>query len=221
LQGVELVEYPGKLIVFEGPDGAGKTTQVKLAAERLQNMGYSVLMTREPGGTRLSEMIRQLLLDSDNREMSPVTEALLYASARSQLVAEVILPALTAGKIVLCDRFVDSSLAYQGFGRGLDLEMLRQVNRFALNRLGRFCTILLDLPPEEGLKRGKKREKDRLEQEDITFHQRVWDGYHFLVKKYPERIRVVDASSQPELVHQQVWKHLIAFIKGSHQGGVF
>jgi len=215
------VEYSGKLVVFEGPDGAGKTTQVKLAAERLQKMGYSVVMTREPGGTRLSEEIRQLLLDPANREMSPVTEALLYAGARSQLVAEVILPALASGKIVLCDRFVDSSLAYQGFGRGLDLEMLRQVNRFALDRLGRFCTILLDLPPEEGLERGKKREKDRLEQEDISFHRRVWEGYHFLIKEYPERIRVVDASSQPEIVHQQVWKHLSAFINGSDQGGVF
>jgi len=216
-----LVEYPGKLIVFEGPDGAGKTTQVKLAAERLQNAGYSIVVTREPGGTRLSEMIRQLLLDPNNREMSPVTEALLYAGARSQLVAEVILPALAAGKIVLCDRFVDSSLAYQGFGRGLDLEMLRQVNRFALNRLGRFCTIILDLPPEEGLKRGKQRERDWLEQEDLSFHRRVREGYRLLAKKYPERIRVVDASPQPEIVHQQVWEHLTAFIRGSYQGGVF
>ncbi|MGI5927295.1 MAG: dTMP kinase [Thermacetogeniaceae bacterium] len=221
MQGVELVEYSGKLIVFEGPDGAGKTTQVKLAAERLQRQGYSVVMTREPGGTRLSEVIRQVLLDPGNREMSPVTEALLYAGARSQLVAEVILPALASGKIVLCDRFVDSSLAYQGFGRGLDLEMLRQVNRFALNGLGRFCTIFLDLPPEEGLKRGNKRKRDRLEQEDLAFHRRVWEGYHLLIKEYPERIRVVDASSQPEAVHRQIWKHLSAFLKGSHQGGVF
>jgi dTMP kinase len=215
------VEYSGKLIVFEGPDGAGKTTQIRLAVERLQNQGYSVVMAREPGGTRLSEAIRQVLLDPDNREMSPVTEALLYAGARSQLVAEVIIPALTEGKIVLCDRFIDSNLVYQGFGRGLDLEMLRQVNRFALDRLGKFCTILLDLPPEEGLKRGKERKKDRLEQEDLAFHQRVWEGYQYIARACPDRIRVVDAAAELDAVKEQIWGYISAFITGRDQGGCF
>ncbi len=215
------MEYSGKLIVFEGPDGAGKTTQIRLAVERLQNQGYSVVMAREPGGTRLSEAIRQVLLDPDNREMSPVTEALLYAGARSQLVAEVIIPALTEGKIVLCDRFIDSNLVYQGFGRGLDLEMLRQVNRFALDRLGKFCTILLDLPPEEGLKRGKERKKDRLEQEDLAFHQRVWEGYQYIARACPDRIRVVDAAAELDAVKEQIWGYISAFITGRDQGGCF
>ena len=167
----------GKLITFEGVDGAGKTTQVLLTATALEQRGYTVLTTREPGGTRLSEKIRQLLLDPQFSEMSAPTEALLYAAARSQLTGEVILPALSSGKVVLCDRFVDSSLAYQGYGRGLSLDLLCTVNAFALVELGAFYTIVIDLQPEQGLQRFATRESDRLEQESVNFHRRVRDGY--------------------------------------------
>lgn len=181
------MEARGKLITFEGPDGAGKTTQIQLTEGFLEEQGYPVVRIREPGGTRLSEAIRQLLLDPSYKEMSAAAEALLYAAARAQLIDEVILPALAAGKVVLCDRFVDSSLAYQGYGRSLDLERLRMVNGFALNKLGAFRTILLDLPPEEGFRRSSgKIERDRLEQESLSFHQRVREGYRILADSCPD-----------------------------------
>jgi dTMP kinase len=221
-QGVEGVEHPGKLITFEGPDGAGKTTQIQMTARVLEESGYSVVKTREPGGTRLSEAIRQLLLDPCYNEMSAVTEALLYAAARAQIVGEVLLPALRERKVVLCDRFVDSSLAYQGYGRGLPLEMLRAVNDFALNKLGRFCTILLDLPPEEGLERSAgEMERDRLEQENLSFHRRVRDGYLSMAREFPGRIKVVDASADPRLVQEQIQEYVMAYLTGRDQGGAF
>jgi dTMP kinase len=211
----------GKLITFEGVDGAGKTTQVALTGDALERRGYSVLTTREPGGTRLSEQIRGLLLDPQFGEMAASTEALLYAAARSQLVEEVILPALKAGMIVLCDRFVDSSLAYQGFGRQLDPELLCTVNAFALAGLGAFYTILFDLEPEQGLQRFEARKSDRLEQEGLIFQQRVRDGYRALAAAAPERIRVVDGSGPPDEVQSRAWPHVAAFIEGREQGAPF
>jgi dTMP kinase len=216
------VKHAGKLITFEGPDGAGKTTQVSMTARALEQSGYAALIIREPGGTRLSEAIRRLLLDPAYREMLPVTEALLYAGARAQLVGEVILPALAAGKIVLADRFVDSSLAYQGYGRGLDLEMLHLVNGFALNKLGVFRTILLDLPAGEGLERlAGEKERDRLEQESLSFHQRVRDGYSLLAQTCPERIKVVDAGADPQSVQKQIWEHVAAYLADRAPGASF
>lgn len=216
------MEDRGKLITFEGPDGAGKTTQIELTERFLEEHGYPVVRIREPGGTRLSEAIRQLLLDPSYKEMSAAAEALLYAAARAQLVDEVVLPALAAGKVVLCDRFVDSSLAYQGYGRSLDLEMLRMVNGFALNKLGAFRTILLDLPPEEGFRRSSgKIERDRLEQESLNFHQRVRQGYRILAGSCPERIRVVDASGRPNSVQEQIEMHVLKYLTGSDLGGSF
>lgn len=216
------MEDRGKLITFEGPDGAGKTTQIQLTERFLEEHGYPVVRIREPGGTRISEAIRQLLLDPSYKEMSAAAEALLYAAARAQLVDEVVLPALAAGKVVLCDRFVDSSLAYQGYGRSLDLEMLRMVNGFALNKLGAFRTILLDLPPEEGFRRSSgKIERDRLEQESLNFHQRVREGYRILAGNCPERIRVVDASGRPDSVQEQIEKHVLKYLTGRDPGGSF
>lgn len=211
----------GKLITFEGVDGAGKTTQVALVAVALERQGYSVLTTREPGGTRLSESVRRLLLDPQFSEMAPATEALLYAAARSQLVNEVILPALQAGQVVLCDRFVDSTLAYQGYGRGLGLDLLYTVNAFALADLGPFFTILFDLAPEQGLQRFETRESDRLEQESASFHRRVRDGYLALAAAAPERIRVVDGSGTPDEVQARAWAHVAAFLEGREQGAPF
>jgi dTMP kinase len=212
---------PGKLITFEGVDGSGKTTQVALAAAALEREGYDVLTTREPGGTRLSEAVRELLLDPQFSEMAPATEAMLYAAARSQLVSQVILPAMEAGRVVLCDRFVDSSLAYQGYGRGLDLDLLCTVNSFALNGLGNFFTILFDLDPEQGLQRSETRESDRLERESAIFHRRVRDGYRLLAAAAPERIRVVDGSGSREAVQAWTWAHVSAFVQGREQGAPF
>ena len=206
-----MCSWPGKLITFEGVDGAGKTTQVLLTAAALKQRGYTVLTTREPGGTRLSEEIRRLLLDPQFSEMVASTEALLYAAARSQLVGEVILPALESGKVVLCDRFVDSSLAYQGYGRGFGLDLLRTINAFALVGLGAF----------QGMRRFATRESDRLEQESASFHRRVRDGYRALAAAAPERIRVVDGSGTEDAVQARVWAHVAAFLEGGEQGAPF
>jgi dTMP kinase len=213
--------WPGKLITFEGVDGAGKSTQVLLTAAALEQRGYAVLTTREPGGTRLSEQIRQLLLDPQFSEMMAPTEALLYAAARSQLTGEVILPALESGRVVLCDRFVDSSLAYQGYGRGLGLDFLRMVNALALVGLGAFYTIVIDLQPEQGKQRFAARESDRLEQESVSFHRRVRDGYCALAAAAPERIRVVDGSGAADAVQARVWAHVVAFLEDGEQGAPF
>jgi dTMP kinase len=213
--------WPGKLITFEGVDGAGKSTQVLLTAAALEQRGYTVLTTREPGGTRLSEQIRQLLLDPQFSEMAAPTEALLYAAARSQLAGEVILPALESGKVVLCDRFVDSSLAYQGYGRGLGLDLLRTVNAFALVGLGAFYTIVIDLQPEQGRRRFATRESDRLEQESVSFHRRVRDGYCALAAAAPERIRVVDGSGAADAVQARVWAQVAAFLEDGERGAPF
>jgi dTMP kinase len=162
-----------------------------------------------------------LLLDPQFSEMAASTEALLYAAARSQLVGEVILPALDAGKVVFCDRFVDSSLAYQGYGRGLSLDLLRTVNAFALVGLGVFYTIMIDLAPEQGIQRFAIRESDRLEQEGVSFLRRVRDGYRALAAAAPERIRAVDGSGTPEVVQARVWAHVAAFLEGREQGAPF
>ena len=162
-----------------------------------------------------------MLLDPQFSEMAASTEALLYAAARSQLVGEVILPALESGKVVLCDRFVDSSLAYQGYGRGLGLDLLRTVNAFALTGLGAFYTIVIDLQPEQGMRRFATRESDRLELESVSFHQRVRDGYHALAAAAPERIRVVDGLGAPDAVQARVWATVVAFLEDGKQGAPF
>lgn len=209
----------GKLISFEGLDGVGKTTQVRLTAEKLRKWGCPVVVTREPGGTPLSEAVRQLLLDPVFEGMSPVAEAFLYAGARAQLVREVILPALDAGKIVLCDRFVDSSIAYQGYGRGVDLQFLWSINKFVLQELGSFLTVLLDLDPGLAIKRVSGN--DRLEKEGLNFRQRVREGYLALAREAPERVKVVSAAGSPEEVQEKVWKHVSAFLEGKQSGGWF
>lgn len=195
----------GLFITIEGPDGAGKSTQIPFIKRFLEEKGYEVLLTREPGGTIIGEKIRDLILDKGHQEMSDVTEALLYAASRAQHVAELIIPAINEGKIVLCDRFVDSSIAYQGKGRSLGLESVRDINDFATVGLKPDITIFLDIDPEMGLKRVKAtKELDRLEQEKLDFHRKVYEGYMELIHMYPERIKVISANQSIEEISKEI-----------------
>lgn len=196
----------GKFIVFEGIDGSGKTTQLQLLGKYLSGRGYPVQLTREPGGTRVGEQIRELLLNPQYGELVPVAEALLYAAARAQHVAQVILPALEEGKIVLCDRFIDSSLAYQGFGRGVDVSLLEQVNGAAAGGLVPDLVLILDFCRESGMDRLSRpgRETDRIEGETCEFHRRVRSGYLALAARNPLLYRVIDACRPVEQVHRDI-----------------
>jgi dTMP kinase len=193
-------------ITFEGPEGSGKTSQIVALAAFLSEQGYQVLATREPGGTRIGDQVRACLHDVTNTEMTAATEMLLYSASRAQLVAEVIRPKLAAGYIVLCDRFVDSTLAYQGYGRGLDLQALNLISRFATGDLVPDLTILLDISVESGLARrlANDQEMNRLDLEQITFHQRVRAGYHELLALEPERWVAVDADRPFAEVQQEL-----------------
>lgn len=194
-------------ITFEGPDGSGKTTQMSLLADFLTQQGYTLFRTREPGGTPISEKIRNLLHDNKNTEMDPRAEILLYSASRAQLVAEKIRPALERGEIVLCDRFYDSTFAYQGYGHGLDLETLKIITTFATDDLTPHLTIYLEIPPEDGLRRRQKdkdAEWNRLDEMALTFHQRVHEGYLKLINAQPDRWVVIDAAQPIDEVQSQI-----------------
>lgn len=203
----------GLFITMEGTDGAGKTTQIKLLEEYLLNKGYKVVCTREPGGTPISEKIREIIIDKNNTEMTDMTEALLYAASRAQHVNEVILPTLKEGGIVISDRFLDSSIVYQGFARSIGERLIKNINKYAVGDLEPDITFLLKLKPEDGLARKKEQaELDRLEAEKFSFHQRVYDGYVRLSKRCKERIQVVDALKSVDEIHNSIVKgvnHLI------------
>ncbi len=185
----------GLFITFEGVDGCGKSTQMRFLAEYLTEGGYNPLVTREPGGCPIAEQVRGILLDINNGEMCDSTEALLYAAARAQHVAEVISPAVADGRIVLCDRFVDSSLAYQGVGRELGIEKILQINEFAINGIMPDYTFFLDFPPELAFKRmNEKKVHDRLETQDEAFYAKLYGGFAQLAERWPERILRIDAS---------------------------
>lgn len=196
----------GCFITFEGPDGSGKTTQIKLLEEYLIGKGYEVVVTREPGGTPIGEAVREIILDTAYKEMNFITEMLLYAASRAQHVGQLIIPALEQGKMVLCDRFVDSSIAYQGLGRGLGIEVVEEINRVALQGVTPDMTLFFDLDPEKGLLRGKAREReaDRLELEDLKFHREVYQGFCALCSKHPERFRRINADSNINDIHLQI-----------------
>lgn len=185
----------GFFITFEGPDGSGKSTQIKRLYEHLQTLGYDAYLTREPGGTAISEEIRGLLHDLNHREMAPRAEILLYSAARAQLVKQVIRPHLAAGGIVLCDRYYDSTLAYQGYGHGLDLDTLRRITEFATEGLRPDLTLLLDLDAAAGLARRQTGgvEWNRLDDYALAFHQRVRQGYLTLAAAEPQRWVQFDA----------------------------
>ncbi len=196
----------GLFITFEGPEGSGKSTQLALLAQWLRDQGYEVLTTREPGGTRIGETIRSLLHDIRFTEMHPRAEILLYSASRAQLVEEVIRPALEAGKVVLCDRYADSTYAYQGYGRGLSLDQLREITDFATGGLRPDLTLYLDLVPEIGLARkvAGKTEMNRLDRERIDFHRRVRAGYLELAGEEPERWRIIAAEESVEAVQAAI-----------------
>ena len=183
----------GLFITFEGGDGAGKSTQIKLLHEYLQEKGIEVVLTREPGGTAVGESIRNIILDSANTEMTDMTECMLYAAARAQIVNELIIPSLEAGKTVICDRFIDSGLAYQSYGRGLG-DAVMDINRHAIGDCMPDVTFLLKAPPKVGSKRISGRELDRIEQASEDFHDRVYNGYLELEKSYPDRIVGIDGT---------------------------
>ena len=202
------MQKKGYFITSEGPEGAGKTTVMNLLGKRLMDEGYDVVMTREPGGIMISEKIRDIILNNEHTMMESRTEALLYAAARRQHLVEKVLPALEAGKIVICDRFVDSSLAYQGFARGIGVEEIWVINKFAIGDTMPDKTVLFDIDPEVGLSRinaHDEREKNRLDVETLAFHQKVRAGYLALVEKYPERIEVIDASQSVEKVLESTY----------------
>jgi dTMP kinase len=185
----------GFFITFEGPDGAGKTTIIRMVAQELKE----ALLTREPGGIDIAEQIRKVILDKENTAMDPRTEALLYAAARRQHLVEKVKPALEDGKVVLCDRFVDSSLAYQGHARGLGIDEVFSINQFAIEKMMPDLTVYFDIEPELGLQRinkNKGREVNRLDLENLEFHQKVREGYHLIMKRFPDRIVKIDASGE-------------------------
>ena len=196
----------GLFITLEGPDGSGKTTQLRLLADWLRARDYSLLVTREPGGTHIGEDIRELLHDCAHVEMSPHAEILLYSASRAQLVAEVIRPALQAGKVVLCDRYFDSTYAYQGYGRGLSLDALRSITDFAVQGLKPDLTLYLDVPAAVGLRRREQSGEalNRLDRETVAFHERVRQGYLALAGAEPGRWRVVDAVGPVDAVQQKL-----------------
>ncbi|MEW5894305.1 MAG: dTMP kinase [Candidatus Omnitrophota bacterium] len=197
-------------ITFEGAEGSGKSTQIALCRQYLLERGKDVVLIREPGGVKISEAVRKILLDVNNTEMNNECETLLYMAARAQLVEEKILPALREGKVVLCDRFLDSTFVYQGFGHGLKLETIQMIGNFATKGLVPGLTLLLDIEVEEGLRRaGSHKDTDRIEQRSISYHQKVRQGYLTLAKSDPERIKVikVDRCGKEE-IFKEVKKHL-------------
>jgi dTMP kinase len=208
-------------ITFEGPDGAGKSTQIDLVAGYLRRRNYRVFCTREPGGTAIGDQIRHILHDLKNSEMTARAEILLYSASRAQLVEQVILPRLAQGEVVLCDRYADSTYAYQGYGRQLDFDKLRLITRFATQELKPHLTLYLDLDVAEGLRRKSaanssgEGEWNRMDQLELAFHQRVRDGYLAMARAEPERWLVVDATAAVEVVNHHICDRLEQLLKES------
>lgn len=198
-------------ITFEGGEGSGKTTCINRVVETLQKEGKEIVLTREPGGTPISEEIRNVILDKKNTDMDPRTEALLYAASRRQHIVQKILPSLKEGKIVISDRFLDSSLAYQGVARGLGIDEIFKVNQYATEGLEPDVTFFFDIKPEEGLRRisaNSEREVNRLDVEKLSFHHNVRNAFLELAKRYPNRIVVIDASQDKDGVYNSVMKEI-------------
>lgn len=197
----------GYFITFEGPDGAGKSTQIEYLKEYFDKRGLETLFTREPGGTRLSEEIREMLLDKENTDMTARAEALLYAASRAQLVETVIQPALFEGKIVVCDRYIDSSIAYQGFGRDLGPK-IAEINKFGVNGLEPDLTFLMMIDPENVKERLDQENLDRLESEDLEFKKKVLEGFVSVSEEYRFRVRTIDATKSKEEIRDYIQKEI-------------
>lgn len=224
----------GVFITFEGPEGSGKSTQARLLYERLQAIGYPVILTREPGGTRIGEMIRRILVDLKHTEMAPTTETLLFSAARAQLVSELIRPYLTTGGIVLCDRYADSTYAYQGYGLGRDLDELHAITTLATGGLMPDLTFFLDLDVEAGLRR-KRAARDRADQQgaaqaprpewnrldarDLAYHQRVSAGFAELMRREPERWRCLAAEQPVEAIAEAIFREVQPLLRRAQPHG--
>jgi dTMP kinase len=209
----------GMFISLEGPEGAGKTTIITMLMIELEQLGYQVLQTREPGGIEIAEKIRSVILDKSHTAMDPRTEALLYAAARRQHLVEKVNPALESGKIVLCDRFIDSSLAYQGHARGLGMDDVYSINQFAIGDRMPDLTIYFDIDPVIGLNRINQhhnREVNRLDLEDIQFHYKVREGYELLLEKFPDRIQKIDAAEPIEMVCSKAKDLILSSLKSNN-----
>lgn len=200
----------GKFITFEGPEGSGKTSVIVAVKKFFEDEGYEIMTTREPGGIRIAEEIRNIILDKNNTEMDAHAEALLFAASRSQHFSEKILPALNENKIILCDRFIDSSLAYQGHARGLGIDNVYNINKFAIGNVLPDITIFIDVPPSVGLKRvfSNTRKVDRLDLETIEFHEKVYEGYMIIAKKFSDRFKIVNGQNPVEQVVEDTIKIL-------------
>ena len=197
----------GKFITFEGSEGSGKSTQIELAQQYLESKGKNVLFLREPGGVKISENIRNILLDTETKDMTDECETLLYMAARAQLVSEIIIPALNSGKVILCDRFLDSTVAYQGYGNGVNIEKIKNIGEFVTQGFYPDLTFLFDLNVEEGFAR-IKRSKDRIEQRGVDYHSRVRSGYLEIAKSEPDRVKLIDARKSKEEIQSVVQKHI-------------
>ena len=203
-------------ITLEGIEGSGKTTQAGHILKFLQTKGHDCVITREPGGTRIGKKIRAILLDPESKDMDPLAELLLYTADRAQHIKELVNPLLSAGKTVLCDRYFDATVAYQGFARGLDIGLINQIHKLILENLKPDITILLDLPPEKGLSRAWKQIENgaragietRFEKETLSFHAKVRSGYLELARLEPERFRVIDATKDESQVRKEIIKAL-------------
>ena len=203
----------GKFITFEGCEGSGKSTHVTLFKEYLDKNGVDYIFLREPGGTEISEKIRSIILDVKNAEMCDQAEALLYASARAQLIVEKILPALNSGKLVVIDRYIDSSFAYQGYARGLGLDFIEKINSFAINTCMPSKTVFLDISPKEAfIRKGGADKDDRLELSGMEFHERVYEGYKKLIEKEPDRFISINPSGTKAETHAKIIESLKGFI---------
>lgn len=202
----------GIFITFEGIEGCGKTTQIGMLKEYLESKNYPVIMTREPGGTGLGESIRAILLNSSSEKIAPLAELFLYESCRAQIIEDIIKPALKNGKIVLCDRFADSTTAYQGYGKGLDLDAVKEINKLAAGTVIPDLTFIIDCDVDAGLKRAwarinsakTKNKEDRFEREDIEFHKSVRDGYLKIASAEHERIKVINGDRDIEAIHKEI-----------------
>jgi dTMP kinase len=204
----------GFFVTFEGIEGSGKTTQINLFANFLEKNNYDYLITREPGGTFIGDQIRAILLNPKNIKMDPITEIFLYTASRVQHLAELIKPALAAGKIVVCDRFIDSTLAYQGYGRGISINFIEELNRLILDGVEPDLTFLLDIPPEIGVPRARMVKNDscslngdRIERENMDFHQRVRMGYLRIAAENPERIKIINGNRPADEINKLISAH--------------